>query len=186
MTPKASQPVALVESAKTAIIMTGFYPDYIWMATNGSANLNSTILKPLLHRNIILYSDLGQFEKWNIKSNELQKQSFKITTSNLLEETATPEDHISGLDIADYFIQNTLFSSAKQLTNDAPSPSEEPMTAKGLMINDLHSKPPCNPKYCNTSPHFQIQKRPSPKKIPSSIHLRPGTQLSFTWSIPLT
>jgi hypothetical protein len=81
------------------------------MATNGSANLNPTILKPLLHRNIILYPDLGQFDNlpagkagWTEKAIDLQKQGFKVTISNLLETNATPDDHKSGLDIADYFI----------------------------------------------------------------------------------
>ena len=101
-----NKPIAIVESAKSAIIMTGFYPDYLWMATNGSANLNPTIMQPLFNRNIILYPDLGQYYKWNTKATELHKQGFKITTSNLLEKKASTEDHKSGLDIADYFIHH--------------------------------------------------------------------------------
>jgi hypothetical protein len=37
---------AIVESEKTAILMTGFYPGYCWMATGGLSNLsysNSTL-----------------------------------------------------------------------------------------------------------------------------------------------
>jgi hypothetical protein len=133
---QSEKPIALVESAKTAIIMTGFYPDYIWMATNGSANLNPTILKPLLHRNIILYPDLGQYDKWCDKAIDLQKQGFLVTVSNLLETNATPEDRQSGLDIADYFITHQL--------------------PRHLWLG--LSEPP------NNSPHFQITKFSNSKK----------------------
>ena len=138
--------VALVESAKTAIIMTGFYPDYIWMATNGSANINAIILQPLVNRNIILYPDLGQYDKWNEKATDLQKQGFKITTSNLLETNATLKDHQSGLDIADYFINHQL-----------PSASAGGLTQlQNASIHYGHHQ-------FNTLPHFQITKFSNPK-----------------------
>ncbi len=104
--PKDKQ-VAIVESAKTAIIMTGIFSHYTWMATGGSHNIKPGIFQPIKERNIILYPDLGQFKKWNEKAAELRKQGFRITVSTLLETCATKSDHQSGLDIADYFINNT-------------------------------------------------------------------------------
>ena len=112
--------IALVESAKTAVIMSGIYPEYIWMATNGSTNINPAIFQPLFNRNIILYPDLGQFEKWNDKAATLIQQNFKITVSNLLEKNTTAEDHNNGLDIADYFI-SPLLSVVEGSRGDAVS-----------------------------------------------------------------
>ena len=128
--------------------MTGFYPNYIWMATNGSANLNPIIMEPLLHRNIILYPDLGQFDKWNEKAEELRKQDFKITASNLLENNATPEDHKKGLDIADYFI--TQFTNEEVSERGfSPPLGEMSVGQRGLalskdntLFNSLTSKYP--------------------------------------------
>ena len=137
-----NRPIALVESAKTAIIMTGFYPNYIWMATNGSANLNAAMLQPLINRNIILYPDLGQFEKWNGKAEELRKQDFIITTSNLLEKNATPEDYKSGLDIADYFITNSPLPGEMPERQRGPGQRGLALSQDDILFNTLASKYP--------------------------------------------
>ncbi len=112
LAPSPHRSLAIVESAKTAIIMTAIFPNYLWMATGGSHNIKPEIFRPIKDRNIILYPDLGQYKKWNTKADQLRSQGFKITTSTLLEKNATPTDHTNGLDIADYFLCGTspLFS----------------------------------------------------------------------------
>lgn len=92
--------VAIVESEKTAIIMSIVMPDFIWMATGGSGNLNLEKLKPIKQRNIILYPDKGEFENWQAVEQEAKKTKFKISTSDILEHTDLP----SGKDLADYFL----------------------------------------------------------------------------------
>lgn len=60
--PKA---IAIVESEKTAVIASIAFPEFIWMATGGFANLKSDIIKPLANRKVILFPDAGCYKKWS-------------------------------------------------------------------------------------------------------------------------
>ena len=97
--------VAIVESEKTAILMTALFPEYIWLATGGLNNLIAEKCKPLIKRKIILFPDLNAFDKWKEKEVELLAMGFQVTTSDLLERYATPNDKNEGYDLADYFIK---------------------------------------------------------------------------------
>lgn len=91
--------VAIVESEKTAIVMSLFIPDFIWLATGSKQNLKLELLEPIKKRNIVLFPDKGEFENWSRKANELNKQGFAISVSNLIEQT----DNKNGFDLADYY-----------------------------------------------------------------------------------
>ncbi len=95
------KPIAIVESEKTAIIAAGFIPDYLWLATAGKGNLNHEKLKPLQHRQVKLYPDLGACEKWQTIAASLPN----VTVSTILEKRATPADRTQGLDLADYLLE---------------------------------------------------------------------------------
>jgi hypothetical protein len=59
------KPVALVESEKTAVIMSRIYPDHIWLATGGSQGIKSDErLAPLHGRKVLLIPDNGQYWNW--------------------------------------------------------------------------------------------------------------------------
>jgi len=62
----------------------------------------------LTARDVILYPDLGCYEKWQDKSKLLQALTHSFKISNLLEQHATENDKKNGLDIADYFIQRDM------------------------------------------------------------------------------
>ncbi len=97
--------VAIVESEKSAIIASAVMPDIIWLAAGNINGLTIEKCNPLAGRNIILFPDLGAYDKWNLKSIEIQKQlKCKIDVSNHLEKIATTEEKEKGLDIADYMI----------------------------------------------------------------------------------
>ena len=58
-------PVALVESEKTAVILSQFFPDRIWLATGGSQGIKSNErLAPLVGRKVLLIPDHGQYFAW--------------------------------------------------------------------------------------------------------------------------
>jgi len=115
--------IGIVESEKTAIIMTGlsfergFLSNYVWLATGQKNLLKVELLKPLAKRKIVLFPDTGNdtnkhgiqiktpFEVWSDKMPKLQKEvSKKIEISDLLERSTTPEQKKQGLDIADFVI----------------------------------------------------------------------------------
>ena len=98
--------VAIVESEKSALIASALIPNMIWLAAGNINGLSVEKCNVLKNRNVILYPDLGAFEKWSLKTEELQEQcNCKITVSTLLEDEATCTERTNGLDIADYIIE---------------------------------------------------------------------------------
>lgn len=77
--------ICLVESEKTAILMSIYFPDNVWLATGSKTNLKLQLLKPIKQFNIIVFPDKSEFEDWNKKVVLLKKNGFKIICSNLLE-----------------------------------------------------------------------------------------------------
>jgi hypothetical protein len=60
-----NKPVALVESEKTAVIMSRFIPEYVWLATGGSQGIKSNErLAALSGRKVLLVPDNGQYYAW--------------------------------------------------------------------------------------------------------------------------
>jgi len=91
--------IAIVESEKTAIIMSIFLPDFIWLATGSKSNFKYELLKPLKKRNCFAFPDKGEFTNWSNKAKELKSKGFKIEVSNILEQTT----YENGFDLADYY-----------------------------------------------------------------------------------
>jgi len=59
-----SMPVAIVESEKTAFIMSIFWNEYIWIATGGQENLNERAKNVLMGRDVTVFPDIDAEEKW--------------------------------------------------------------------------------------------------------------------------
>ena len=103
--------IGIVESEKTAILLTAIYPKLIWLASGGM-NLSFGSFEPLEDRKIILYPDAGTdkgngtpFEKWMDKAETLALKGFDVTVSNIVENIATQEQRAKGYDLADYLIK---------------------------------------------------------------------------------
>lgn len=95
-----NKPIAIVESEKTAIIMSLVSPDFVWMATGSKGNFKFEMLKPIKKRNIVSFPDKGEYSNWLNKATELNSIGFKIGVSEILEQT----DFENGFDLADYYI----------------------------------------------------------------------------------
>lgn len=78
--------ICLVESEKTATIMSMVLPNYLWMATGSKANLKQELLLPIKHYNIILYPDKNEFIDWKNKMKLFNESGYLMTCSNLLEK----------------------------------------------------------------------------------------------------
>lgn len=94
---KNNTPVCIVESEKTAVIMSMVLPQYIWMATGAKTNLKTDLLAPLKNSKIIVYPDNSEYEDWNTKTITIAQEGFKISCSGLLENLDLDE----GDDLAD-------------------------------------------------------------------------------------
>jgi hypothetical protein len=98
--------VHIVESEKTAFIMTIVKPEFIWMASGGLTMFNRDKLEPLKNLKIILHPDRGKaFTIWNQYANEWKE--FKIIVSRITEDN--PEIADKG-DLADYYLQDRFMN----------------------------------------------------------------------------
>jgi len=100
----SSEPIAIVESEKTAIICSVYYPNYIWLATGGLNNLNKQLMRIFKNRSVVLFPDLGAFEKWSLKV-ETFNENGNIKVSDILEKNATETEKQNGFDLADYILK---------------------------------------------------------------------------------
>ncbi len=100
--------IAICESEKTAIIASVYYPEFVWLATGGKHGARWTeanVCKVLSGRKVILFPDLGAFDLWKAKSLLMATTAgSSVTTSDLLENSASHEDRTKGLDLADYLL----------------------------------------------------------------------------------
>ena len=98
------RPIAIVESEKTAVIAQARMPDYIWLATGGKAGFNPEMLKPLKGRIVTAFPDLGAYDDWLKKANQLD---FEVTVFDFFEKNASKQEIQEGYDIADYLVKKT-------------------------------------------------------------------------------
>ncbi len=94
------KPIGVVESEKTAIIASGYVPEYLWLATGSLHEFKWSKLRILNGHKVIAFPDLGGYNYW---CQKLRSLKFRIHVSYILEEMATTEERQSGLDIGDYF-----------------------------------------------------------------------------------
>jgi predicted RNA-binding Zn-ribbon protein involved in translation (DUF1610 family) len=95
--------VAIVESEKTAVIMSIEFPQYTWMATASLNGFKYDLLEPLKNKAIIAFPDKGGYERWRSTADNLNRRGFDIRVSKLLEN----KGYEAGWDLADV-INNEL------------------------------------------------------------------------------
>ena len=99
----ANQPVAIVESAKTAILCAAYMPVFVWLATMGMSYLNPERLAPLKGRQLVFFPDVGALNDWQRRAEQLRAQGFTIIVSTWLEEGYA---HEPNLDLADVLLRD--------------------------------------------------------------------------------
>ena len=112
--------IAIVESEKTAIIMSLEMPEYTWMATGSFLGFKDDYLKPLKNTDIIAYPDKGCYEKWSKTAKTLNEKGYNITVSNIIEKTEYKE----GWDLADAFEFEGKKNAIKQAKTDLNTTAE--------------------------------------------------------------
>jgi hypothetical protein len=93
--------VALVESEKTALIMSLFKPEYTWLATGSKGGFKYEFLKPIKQFKIVAFPDKSEYSDWFNTAVKLNGIGFKITVNDLLENL----DYPVGSDLADVLIE---------------------------------------------------------------------------------
>lgn len=94
--------IILVESEKTAVIGTGYCPQYNWLATGGKTQLGDK-LNILQGHKVLVIPDVDAFEYWTKYFSERPYLGVRI--SRMIENEATPEEREEQIDIADWLIR---------------------------------------------------------------------------------
>ena len=113
--------IAIVESEKTAVILSELFPDFLWLSCGGLQMFKPELLAPLVHHKVIIFPDTDEtgeaYKAWLTVLQQAQRQypfKYPLRISNLLEQRATPDQKQRKIDLADY-----LFESLADLTDSA-------------------------------------------------------------------
>jgi hypothetical protein len=138
--------IGIVESEKSAIIASCIMPETIWLAAGNINGLSIEKCQVLKGRNVMLYPDLGAFEKWSKKARMLNFPSLHgegagVRCSTLLENEATDTERANGLDIADYIVNELRSKKSVPKIQSHLSPTLQSMIEKNkallALINNL-------------------------------------------------
>ena len=99
--------VMLVESEKTALIMSLVCPDTVWLATGGKQGFKEQMLAPLIGLEVAVYPDADALRDWYARIVEMNRTlgtRLHIPTwyYNLMDH---PEAIARGLDLADILVE---------------------------------------------------------------------------------
>ena len=132
------KPLAIVESEKTAIIASIYFPQFVWLAVGSKTNLSFDRITALKGRKVVLFPDLNCFDEWQKKANEFSILA-NITVSDLLEKKASEQEKKDGLDLADYLLRFDLNEFQKDTSKPIESKIESlPISLIAEVVTENH------------------------------------------------
>ena len=133
-----TNPIAIVEAPKTAIIATLYFglPEnpnkFLWLAVYNVSSLTIEKCKVLQGRKVFLFPDLNAYENWSSKAKQFQKEmpgtTFKV--SDLTQNLAPNENKKRGEDIADFLTRMDWKGFRKAEQAEQPEQIAETKTNK--------------------------------------------------------
>ena len=101
-----TQPLCVVESEKTAVIMSAVRPEFTWLATGGKTELSVAKLLPLKGRRVMLFPDTDEtgqtYRDWyEVAEAAADVLGHPVSVSSLLERQANQAQRAAKIDIAD-------------------------------------------------------------------------------------
>jgi hypothetical protein len=105
------EPVAIVESERSAVVLSELYPKCLWMATVYPSNLNILTFEALRNRDVVLFPRADPAGSYYLAAVELADQAkrkyhMNVTVNTLLDQQASEEQKQREIDVADYLIEN--------------------------------------------------------------------------------
>ena len=104
--------VAVVEAEKSAVILSEWRPDWLWLATGGLGEVQPEKFRPLRGHKVVLYPDTDPdgtaYRRWCEAAQTVQQQLWwedcqPIYVSPFLEQHASLEQKQRKIDLIDYF-----------------------------------------------------------------------------------
>ena len=104
--------VCIVESEKTAVIMSVICPECVWMSCGGLQMFKPELLAPLVNYKVVIFPDTDEtgeaYKQWlAVLQQASQRYPFKhpLRISNLLEQHATPDQKSRKIDLIDFLFE---------------------------------------------------------------------------------
>ncbi len=101
--------VAIVESEKTAIILSEKFPDFIWLSCGGLQMFKPELLAPLVNHKVVIFPDTDEtgeaYKQWLAVLQQAQRQyvfKYPLRISRLLENHASLEQKQRKIDLVDF------------------------------------------------------------------------------------
>ena len=101
--------VCIVESEKTAFILSEILPDFLWLSCGGLHMFKAELLAPLVDYKVVIFPDTDEtgeaFKQWLTVLRQAQQQypfKYPLRISRLLEYHASPEQKQRKIDIVDF------------------------------------------------------------------------------------
>ena len=116
--------VCLVEAEKSAIILSEFNPQYIWIASGGLFELQLSKFYALMSFKVIMIPDTDPdgkaYKLWYETAQKVSKSFLwprhnPIHVSDFLERHATADQKRRKIDLVDYVLESNYFANANQL-----------------------------------------------------------------------
>lgn len=108
--------VCIVESEKTAVILSELFPDYTWLSCGGLQMFKPELLIPLVNHKVVIFPDTDEtgeaFTTWSDivqQASRLYPFRYPLRISSILELHATPNQKARKIDLVDF-----LFESKKK------------------------------------------------------------------------
>ena len=97
--------IAIVESEKTAIMLTLWFPNILWLATGGKQNFKHEVLWPLCGREVFVLPDADALDEWMAKAEVLNREhGYSFIIHEDYVRRCTPEARARKMDIADMLL----------------------------------------------------------------------------------
>ena len=101
---RPDDPVAVIESEKSAVICSILYPSRVWVATGGAQGMALDKMMALAGRDVTFFPDQGMYHEWCAKVVNIEPMLRSCYVSDILEAIGADE----GSDLADYLIPDRL------------------------------------------------------------------------------
>lgn len=118
------KPVGILESEKSAVILSLMYPDIVWLAVGSESNLNAERLKPCKGRKITIYPDRDAYSRWKSIADDLAKEYSITIDTTILDYGNGKNDDLADLMIA--LKKGTLQQNHNRVPADSDTPKPKP------------------------------------------------------------
>ena len=98
--------LAVVESEKSAIILSILCPDIVWLATGGMDNFKTEMLEVIKPYNVIVYPDADALDSWSKKIDQFNHDGYHFYIPLWYREMCTPEAREKKMDLVDMMLES--------------------------------------------------------------------------------